>query len=1050
LLEDRLPPGNMLSLGGDFLLTTALGVRASLEETSSPTIKTRSSPSAEPTAANLFSSPTPQKSPEIVASEPRASTGSTPSISLFFASNLLNSDTTLVNAFASLEFAPETAKATTTSTIGTASGGSAGITGELPSDGTVKGASSSAEITQMGSPFLVGTNPTAGDTSDGGGQVVARLTTTTTTPNGYASNISQLGGPVEQGRPSLGILLSNGNMDVRTPYLTGQRFGLTAQQLSALQNLQGSVNGLRVNVNTIFGTPSSMINTGGFLTNTSNLNPRDVVLQFIYANKEALGLNDQDVQEIVTTDMYTETVGKSISHVYLQQQQDGIPVFHGVANGSVMPDGRLIILGNHLVSDLAGSINITTPVLNQAQAIWFAAQNIGLDVTQPLGLVDNTGGPTQAQTYVSDELSSDPIPVSLMYLPIQQGDTRLVWHTVLNSPAAAGEWFEINVDAQTGHVWNRFNYAQNDSYRVLKYTLESPIDGSFSTIFNPGDPLANGFPNLPTVTWHNTDGDPEPETFTTTGNNVLAQEDRDGDDGALTIGRRPSGGASNDYRLDFDPTREPYEPPIVPPPPAPSIPAYTNNMLVAVIQAYYSANIFHDTMYRHGFTEAAGNFQIFNFGRGGRGNDPVFVDVQDDHDNGTVDNAFFTTPPDGIPGTATMFVFDFTSPNRDSAMNADVLMHELGHGWSTRQVGGPSNVTGLGGIQSGGAGEGWSDYAALWFTTKASDNAGDSRASGRYVLGQPDSGLGVRRLRYDTTQGTFGKPNTYDNPLTYNDIDPTAVDVVFPFNPPIDPRQAPADEIHNVGEIWCSTLWDLNWRLIKKYGFSTDIFTGNGGNNIALKIINEGLKLTPINPTFLNARDAILAADIALYGGANQLQIWQAFAGRAMGQFSNDGADHNSTAVREDYTVPPIPPFPGGGGGGGNYPGNGGNDNKYEPNDFSNQAYNLGSRSGTKLFPGLKIKGSIPQDRDWFRFKTDNSGSTTVQIDMASGAGDIDLIVYRKTSNGTLNEIGRSTNRQNAGSESVTFNSTAGVQYYFQVIGFNGGKGNYGIAISAP
>jgi hypothetical protein len=69
---------------------------------------------------------------------------------------------------------------------------------------------------------------------------------------------------------------------------------------------------------------------------------------------------------------------------------------------------------------------------------------------------------------------------------------------------------------------------------------------------------------------------------------------------------------------------------------------------------------------------------------------------------------------------------------------------------------------------------------------------------------------------------------------------------------------------------------------------------------------------------------------------------------------------------------------------------------------------------------------------------------------MASNAGDLDLIVYRRSNNGTLQEIGRSTNRGNAGSEAVTFNAQAGTQYLFQVLGFNGGTGNYGISITAP
>jgi len=1053
LLEDRYAPGSVLGLSSDVLAGSALSLKLGLGESGAESKTRRFDQSDSISILQQETAPPAKRSVAVQNTSGDSGKSSLPtSVSQVFARS---SESSLVNIFGSLS-TPEAAELSIKG-IASSVGGSAGVTGELPKAGSLNRSGGSSEMVQMGSVLTVGSSPMGGEDGQGSGNFARAATASTT--NGYGSNVGDLGGPVTQGTPSSGIFPGDGSFDVRTPYITGQRVGLNQQQLAALQNLQGTLNGLRVNVNTIFGTPSSLINNGSYLTQPSTLPARDVVQQFIYANRDALGLTEADVQDLVTTDLYTNTIGAPITHVYLQQEHNGIPVFHGVANGSVTSDGRLIMLGNHLVRDLAGSVNTTTPTINQAQAIFFAAQSMGIQITQPLGLIDNTGGPTQAQTYISAEVSRGEIPVALRYLPIQNGETRLVWHTVIESPLNENEWYEINVDAQTGKVWNRFNYYKDDSYRVLKYNLEGPHDGGFTVQVNPADPLANGFPNLTVVSWHNTDGDPEPETFTSTGNNVIAQEDRDGDNSP--IGRRPAPNGNttgtNDYNYVWDPTREPYEPPIPfdpGPPPVPGQPAYTNNMFAAIVQGYYSTNIFHDILYYYGFTEAAGNFQIFNFGRGGRANDPVLLDVQDDHDNGTTKNANYATPPDGTPGRMQMFVFDFTTPNRDASMYAEILYHELGHGWTTRLVGGPSNVTGLSGIQSGGMGEGWSDYVTLWMTTTADQKAGDTIRYGRHILGQGSNGLGVRRLPYDSTIGTHGRPNTYDNPITYNDIDPVQEDVVWPFNPPIDPRLAGADEIHNVGELLCQTLWDFTWAMTKKYGFSSDLYRGQGGNNFAMKIVNEALRLTPINPTFLNYRDAMLAADVALYGGANQLEIWTAFAARGMGQFANDGGDHNSTAVRENFTIPPIPPTNGGGGGGGgnlNYPGNGNNDGKYEPNNFSNQAYNLGGfKTGTKQFAGLKIKDSTQQDRDWFRFKTKNSGSTTVQIDMASNAGDLDLIVYRRTNNGTLQEIDRSSNRGDGGSEAVTFNAQAGVQYLFQVLGYNGDTGNYGITITAP
>ena len=45
----------------------------------------------------------------------------------------------------------------------------------------------------------------------------------------------------------------------------------------------------------------------------------------------------------------------------------------------------------------------------------------------------------------------------------------------------------------------------------------------------------------------------------------------------------------------------------------------------------------------------------------------------------------------------------------------------------------------------------------------------------------------------------------------------------------------------------------------------------------------------PCNPTFIQARDAILDADTALTNGANYCEIWKGFAKRGLGQGSTPG-----------------------------------------------------------------------------------------------------------------------------------------------------------------
>jgi extracellular elastinolytic metalloproteinase len=84
-------------------------------------------------------------------------------------------------------------------------------------------------------------------------------------------------------------------------------------------------------------------------------------------------------------------------------------------------------------------------------------------------------------------------------------------------------------------------------------------------------------------------------------------------------------------------------------------PSTAANRNVAVQNLFFLNNVIHDTLYARGFTEAAGNFQIDNFGNGGADNDPVNAEAQD---GSGVNNANFATPPDGSSPRMQMFLWN--------------------------------------------------------------------------------------------------------------------------------------------------------------------------------------------------------------------------------------------------------------------------------------------------------------------------------------------------------------------------------------------------------
>ncbi len=216
--------------------------------------------------------------------------------------------------------------------------------------------------------------------------------------------------------------------------------------------------------------------------------------------------------------------------------------------------------------------------------------------------------------------------------------------------------------------------------------------------------------------------------------------------------------------------------------------------------------------------------------------------------------------------------------DRDSDFDNGIVIHEYGHGVSNRLTGGPSDTSCLAAAQSSGMGEGWSDFFALALTARVSDLRGDAVPLATYLEFQPLTGSGIRNHPYSTSLVT--------NPLTYEDIEP------------------PTNHPHGVGEVWAVSLWEMFWNLVDVYGFDPNVAQGSGGNNLAMELVMDGMKLQSCNPTFLNARQGILTADQDANDAANRCLIWAAFAKRGLGLAATDGGGSGSLNVTEDFSTP--------------------------------------------------------------------------------------------------------------------------------------------------
>lgn len=734
-----------------------------------------------------------------------------------------------------------------------------------------------------------------------------------------------------------------------------------------------------------------------------------------------------DVEDLILTDYHQSSVSGT-HHFYFRQAIEGIELFNSNANAHIH-DNRLVQFKHNFKSRIFEKYNTLNPAIDSKTAIRQAASHLGQEQSFDLRVKEEKNSANREIIYLGDDYAYDDIFAKLSFYPLKK-DLILCWEVAINDKIT-NKWWQVFVNAsdgqiidkiswtvecrfdEIGHNIKKFNIKEdeapkhqrtvhcnhdhassvhekstsssaavvNNSYNVFAIPIMTPLDGERSIAVSPW----NDAPNASPYGWHDTNGAAGAEYTITRGNNVHAQEDRNGNNGT---GTSPDGGANLEFDFDFDEDDTPVN--------------YTD---FATVNLFYWNNVAHDVWYQYGFDEASGNFQANNYGNGGADDDYVRADAQDG--SGT-NNANFSSPPDGskprmqmfewsaesfntfkvnspssiarfygaagasfgpqdatatgdlviadpilgcssfnnsgaidgnialidrgncnfttkvknaqnagaiaaiicnntdqpptnmggsdgtitipsimisklncdtikqyLPGVVNV-TFNLNSPvTKDSDLENGVILHEYGHGISIRLTGGANTSSCLQGSEQ--MGEGWSDYIGLVTTMQPGDVGPGGRGMGSYLKGEPLNDEGIRTYPYTTDMSV--------NQHTYDDIKTATVP-------------------HGVGSVWCEMLWEVTWALIDEHGFDPDIYNGTGGNNIAMALVIEGMKLQPCNPGFVDGRDAILLADMNMNGGANQCIIWEAFAKRGLGFSASQGSSSSRSDGTEAFDIP--------------------------------------------------------------------------------------------------------------------------------------------------
>ena len=108
----------------------------------------------------------------------------------------------------------------------------------------------------------------------------------------------------------------------------------------------------------------------------------------------------------------------------------------------------------------------------------------------------------------------------------------------------------------------------------------------------------------------------------------------------------------------------------------------------------------------------------------------------------------------------------------------------------------------------------------------------------------------------------------------------------------------------------------MYWDLVDQHGFDANLsnppdlsnpsaWAGWKGNQRALLYVVDGLKYTASSPTFVDARDGVIASAIAHFGGEDLCTVWQAFADFGLGTDAVSGGPNSTSPAINGFSLPP-------------------------------------------------------------------------------------------------------------------------------------------------
>jgi large repetitive protein len=358
----------------------------------------------------------------------------------------------------------------------------------------------------------------------------------------------------------------------------------------------------------------------------------------------------------------TQQLRNGATVVRLAQHVDGVLVDRGELRVLMHPNGSLAAVSGTLLSSSTKPSFVSSP--RQALERALDAQ-YGTSRPQ-LAIADRgeDGGWHTLEVASTPELEVLSARARRVLAPVNdtltevwevevEGDARRDPLTDPSIPTFAAHSYLI-ADA-SGIVVRDVDLVQSDAFVYRVYAETNGIRRPFDSALASFAPHPTGVPdgsgpgvvpsNLAVIEAFNGPRDPwlANNATTTSGNNAEAFGDLDANSVFSAGDIRPevrSGRTLNfTYRHDLEPLATP------------------DQSKAGSVNAFFVVNWMHDFFYDSGFTEATGNGQLDNFGRGGIAGDHLIIAAQAGANTGLRNNATMATPADGARPRMRMFLW---------------------------------------------------------------------------------------------------------------------------------------------------------------------------------------------------------------------------------------------------------------------------------------------------------------------------------------------------------------------------------------------------------